>query len=78
VRLDLLESTDTKSTCPYKGNAVYWRPRIGDTSRDIAWSYPEPIAECPKIEGLISFFNERVESIEVDGELQEKPQTNWS
>jgi len=46
--------------------------------RDIAWSYPFPIPECPKIENLICFYDERVDMIEVDGEAQAKPQTPWS
>ena len=25
-----------------------------------AWSYPDPIPECPKIKDLMCFFNERV------------------
>ena len=49
----------------------------GKRHEDIAWSYPFPIPECPKIEGLVSFFNEKVD-IYVDGELQERPNTKWS
>jgi predicted nucleic acid-binding protein len=41
------------------------------------WSYPEPIPECPKIEGLLCFYNEKVD-LYVDGELQERPRTYWS
>lgn len=78
VRTDLLEPSDTTSRCPYKGIARYWSARIGDErARDIAWSYPEPIAECPKIRGLLCFFNERVD-LYVDDEFQPRPQTPWS
>jgi uncharacterized protein (DUF427 family) len=78
VRLDLLEPSDTSTQCPYKGRAVYWSVRIGETLlKDLAWSYPFPIPECPKIENLLSFFNERVD-ISVDGELQPRPKTQWS
>jgi uncharacterized protein (DUF427 family) len=78
IRMDLLERSDSISTCPYKGTASYWRIK-GDTSgRDIAWSYPDPIRECPSIRRLIAFYNERVDCIEVDGERVAKPQTNWS
>jgi uncharacterized protein (DUF427 family) len=44
----------------------------------VAWSYLDPIPECPKIRGLIAFFNERVDGLYVDGEQQEKPQTAWA
>jgi uncharacterized protein (DUF427 family) len=78
VRMDLLEPTATETRCPYKGRARYWSARVGDkVLDDVAWSYPFPIPECPKIEGLVCFFNERAD-IWVDGELQERPVTPWS
>jgi len=78
VRMDLLEPTELRTRCPYKGQAVYWTATVeGQLYPEIAWSYPSPIPECPKIEGLLCFFNERVD-ISVDGELQDKPKTFWS
>jgi uncharacterized protein (DUF427 family) len=78
VRMDLLEETDTVTSCPYKGQARYWKLRApGGTTKDIAWSYPFPIPECPKIENLVAFFNERAD-IYVDGELQPRPKSPWS
>jgi uncharacterized protein (DUF427 family) len=78
VRMDLLEPSTATSQCPYKGVASYWTARVGDrTFQDVAWSYPFPIPECPKIEGLIAFYNERAD-IWVDDELQERPKTPWS
>jgi uncharacterized protein (DUF427 family) len=78
VRMDLLEPTETTSVCPYKGQASYWRLAGGPAGRDVAWAYQNPIAECPKIKGLIAFFNERVDALQVDDELQPKPRTAWS
>jgi uncharacterized protein (DUF427 family) len=73
-----LEPSDTVSMCPYKGTARYWSVRAGDAlHRDLAWSYPEPVVECPRIAGLVCFFNERVD-ITVDGEPVERPDTPWS
>lgn len=78
VRTDLLEPSDTTTRCPYKGVAAYWSARVGDqVVRDVVWSYPDPIAECPKIRGLLCFFNERVD-LYVDGEPQARPRTPWS
>jgi uncharacterized protein (DUF427 family) len=74
VRLGLLVPTDRQTQCPYKGRARYWS--VG-AERNIAWSYPFPIPECPKIQNLVAFFNERAD-IWVDGELQPKPETPWS
>jgi uncharacterized protein (DUF427 family) len=78
VRMALLEPARGTTRCPYKGVASYWSAKIGDhVARNIVWSYPEPIPECPKIKGLLSFFNEKVD-IYVDGELQARPKTPWS
>ena len=78
VRMDLLEPTDTTTACPYKGRASYWSVKVGDRLlKDLAWGYPAPIPECPKIENLVSFYNEKVD-IYVDGELQATPVTQWS
>jgi uncharacterized protein (DUF427 family) len=78
VRLDLFVESDTVTRCPYKGTARYWSVTIGErVYADIAWSYPEPVVECPRIAGLISFFNERVD-LTVDGERVERPTTPWS
>jgi uncharacterized protein (DUF427 family) len=78
VRMELLEPTETSTQCPYKGRAVYWTVRAGDqTFKDVVWGYPFPIPECPKIQNLVSFYNEKVD-IYVDGELQERPTTPWS
>jgi uncharacterized protein (DUF427 family) len=78
VRMDLLDPSNLRTHCPYKGIASYWSVRIGDhVAKNDVWSYPEPIRECPKIKDLLCFFNERVD-LYVDGELQARPQTPWS
>ena len=74
VRTDLMEQTDHHTQCPYKGTASYLS---SETEQDVAWFYPEPIPEQPRITGLIAFFNERVD-IEVDGEREDRPATQWS
>ena len=79
VRMDLLVPSDKVTRCPYKGTARYWSARIGDqVFPDIVWSYPEPIAECPKIKGHLAFFNEQVDAILVDGKEVPRPVTPWS
>ncbi len=79
VRMDLMEASETATSCPYKGDAVYYSARIGDELlEDVAWSYPDPIAECPKVRGLICFFDERVDDILIDGTAVPKVETKWS
>ena len=64
--------------CPYTGTARFWSVRAGgELHPDIAWWYPEPVIECPRIAGLIAFFNECVD-IALDGVRQERPFTPWS
>jgi uncharacterized protein (DUF427 family) len=74
VRMDLLNPSDTRTGCAYKGFASYWS--VGDED-DLVWSYPDPRREVDRIKDYLAFFNERVD-VEVDGELQEQPVTQWS
>ncbi|HEX9446325.1 MAG TPA: DUF427 domain-containing protein, partial [Candidatus Binatia bacterium] len=79
IRGDLLVPSDTVSRCPYKGIASYWSVQAdGRIFPDLAWSYPEPIPECPKIKGLVCFFQERETTIFVDGEEMPRLSTKWS
>lgn len=78
VRSDLLIPSATVSRCPYKGTASYWSVQVEDRIyEDIAWAYLDPVVECPRIAGLIAFFNEKVD-VTIDGERRERPQTPWS
>ena len=79
VRMDVMEPSDTRTQCPYKGTAEYFSARLGgEILEDIVWTYPNPIAECPRIANYICFFNERVEDIYVDGTAIEKVASPWS
>ena len=78
VREDVLLPSDRNTQCPYKGIASYHSVEAGgETVENLVWHYPEPIAAAEKIRGNLSFFNEKVD-LEVDGEAQERPQTQWS
>jgi uncharacterized protein (DUF427 family) len=66
VRMDLLEPSDSRSHCPYKGEAEYWSLRSDDVGADLAWSYRTPLPESQKIAGLISFYTDKVD-LYVDG-----------
>ena len=78
VRQELLEPSETVTMCPYKGTARYWSARAGgELHRDVAWSYPEPVPECPRIAGLVAFFNEKADLV-IDGVRQQRPITPWS
>ena len=78
VRAELLPS-ETVTRCPYKGTASYHSVKIsgGGDGTDLVWYYVAPLAEVGRIAGLLCFFNEKVD-IELDGELQERPESPWS
>ena len=78
IRMELLEPSRAHTFCPYKGEASYWSIKIGDQLyRNYVWGYMDPLEESPKIKGLPSFFNEKMQ-IYVDGDLEERPETPWS
>ena len=78
VREGFLVPSDRQTQCPYKGAASYHSIEAGgENVEDVVWHYPEPIASAEKIRDNLSFFNEKVD-LEVDGEVQRRPQTQWS
>jgi uncharacterized protein (DUF427 family) len=74
VRTDLLQPSDTRTFCAYKGQASYWS-LAGEA--DVAWSYPQPLREAAEVTDRLAFFNERVDLV-VDGDRLERPITPWS
>jgi uncharacterized protein (DUF427 family) len=61
VRRDLLQPSDTRTVCPYKGTASYWSLRIGgELLADAAWSYPDPLEDAAKVRGYLSFGHDAV------------------
>ena len=56
VRLDLLEPSETVTTSPYLGEAVWFSARIGKVLHpDAAWTYRFPIPQQPRLAGLLAF-----------------------
>ncbi|GIM92993.1 hypothetical protein Ato02nite_047860 [Paractinoplanes toevensis] len=43
---------------------------------DLAWSYSFPTASVQAIAGLVSFYNEKVDTY-LDGQLLERPKTHF-
>ncbi len=74
-----LESSDSVTRCPYKGTAGYYSVRLasGELGKDLVWYYDEPFPEVGRIAGLVCFLAECVD-VELDGELQERPESPWS
>jgi uncharacterized protein (DUF427 family) len=74
VRMDLLQPSDTRTFCAYKGQASYLS--YGEAA-DVAWTYPAPLREAAEVTDRIAFFNERADVV-VDGARLERPITPWS
>ena len=78
VRVDLLQVSETRSHCPYKGEASYWSLEVeGRRYDDFVWCYRSPFPESQKIAGLACFYNEKVD-LYVDGVLRDRPRTKFS
>lgn len=67
IRMDLLVPSQRSTVCPYKGRAAYWSIRLGEQLvADAVWGYLEPLPECPRIKGLLCFYPEKVDAIEIE------------
>ncbi|HBG99951.1 MAG: DUF427 domain-containing protein [Rhodobacteraceae bacterium] len=59
VGMAFLEPSDSRTTCPHKGEAFYFS--IHGTSQvipDAAWSYETPGSEAAAIAGYIAFYGD--------------------
>lgn len=55
VNWSLLKRSETKTGCPYKGEAGYHSAVIGGKEyKDVVWGYDEPTSEATAIRGLVS------------------------
>jgi uncharacterized protein (DUF427 family) len=62
VDSELLESSDTTTYCPYKGEASYYSVRTGDgVVKDAIWFYDEPYDAVSEIAGHVAFYPDRVQ-----------------
>jgi uncharacterized protein (DUF427 family) len=74
ISAELTLNDGHRTTCAYKGEATHW-DAAGE--RAIAWSYELPLNDAVPVRSMVAFYNERVD-IEVDGEPEERPSTQWS
>ena len=78
VEMGVLRPSETKTKCPYKGEANYFSVVVGrKTFKDVIWYYITPTLESALIAGHYCFFNEKVD-IELDGVMLERPVTGFS
>jgi uncharacterized protein (DUF427 family)/putative intracellular protease/amidase len=66
VRMDLMEPSDHRTTCPFKGEASYWNVDVGwRRAGNIAWAYEDPRPERVDIKGRVAFFEARLDAFYV-------------
>ncbi len=57
VRADFVTSSDTHTTCPWKGVASYYTLQVdGKSNADAAWYYPDPKPAAREIAGRVAFW----------------------
>ncbi|GAA1528008.1 DUF427 domain-containing protein [Nocardioides humi] len=60
--LTALQPSDTRTYCPYKGDASYFSiPTADGLLVDAVWSYEQPYDAVPAIAGHLAFYPDRVE-----------------
>jgi uncharacterized protein (DUF427 family) len=61
IAMHLLTADDRRTESPYLGTAACYSARTGEALHaSVAWSYEDPVPECPKIAGLMCFDGSRV------------------
>jgi uncharacterized protein (DUF427 family) len=60
-----------QTACAYKGHATHYSV---EGRQNIAWAYPEPLADAVEIADLVAFYDEIVD-VYVDGEPRPRPDT---
>jgi len=57
VRQEYLRASETRTTCPWKGEASYYDVLVNDeVNKDAAWYYPQPKEAAQQITGHIAFW----------------------
>lgn len=58
----LLESSETTTHCPFKGDASYWSLRVGGELReDAVWGYEDPIDSASWLKGFAALSFDRAD-----------------
>lgn len=60
VDMDMLEPSNTRTKCPFKGEAHYFNLAVdGRVIEDAAWSYESPYEEHETLKDLIAFHDDK-------------------
>ena len=57
VHMRFFQSSDTRTICPWKGEAHYYDVSVNGTlNKDAAWFYPAPKKAAESIAGFVAFW----------------------
>jgi uncharacterized protein (DUF427 family) len=60
VHMEMLEPSNTRTKCPFKGEAHYYNLAVdGRVIQDAAWTYESPYEEHEGLKGLIAFHDDK-------------------
>lgn len=62
INKEYFKSSNTHTTCPWKGEASYYSVEVGGaTANDAAWYYPQPKDAAQQIKDHVAFYTNKVE-----------------
>ena len=65
VRMDRMKDSDTRTYCPFKGEASYFALELGDGPLpDAAWTIESPYDEHADLKSRIAFYSEKFEGLQ--------------
>jgi uncharacterized protein (DUF427 family) len=57
IKQEYFQSSDTHTTCPWKGEASYYNVVVnGEVNKDAAWYYPATKPAADEIKGHVAFW----------------------
>ena len=74
VDASVLTRTDTRTHCPFKGDASYWTVTVDDTvAPDALWAYEDPVREASWLRGFGAFYWAKVDEWYVEDDRVPRP-----
>ncbi len=65
VDMTLLQRTEHRTYCPYKGDCAYYSiPLGGERAVNAVWSYEQPYPAVAEIKDHLAFYPDRVDAVE--------------
>ena len=65
VRMDRMSASDTRTYCPFKGEASYYTMEFLDgVMTDAAWTLPDPYDEHADLKDRVAFYSEKFDDLQ--------------